>query len=128
MGLNFIRAKAEQFLQKTDAACEAELSTPDLLTRVKGDCVTHYFNCQLTENDADLRKGVPLVARAFSDSDVRLMQRGKFIAHVLPEDAELLTTLMRKNHHHGVISVVIESEASFDGVFRVKSKRPFKNH
>ena len=127
MGLAFLRAKAEQFQQKSDVACDAELSTPDLLTRVKEDCVTHCFNCQLIEEDADLRCGVPLVARAYSDSDVRLMQRGKYIAHVLPGDAELLTTLMRKNHHHGVISMVIESEASFDGVFRVKSKRPFKH-
>ena len=127
MGLNFIRLKAEQFQQKSDVACEAELSTPDLLTKIKGDCVTHFFNCQLTEDDVDLRPGVSLVARAFSESDVRLMQRSKFVATVLPGDAELLTTLMRKNHHHGVISMVIESAASFDGVFRVKSKRPFKN-
>lgn len=127
MGLNFIRAKAEQFQQKRDAACEAELCTPDLLSRVRGDCVVHHFHCELTDDDADLRPGVPLVARAFSDSDVRLAQMGKTIAHVLPGDAELLTSLMRKNGHHGMIAVVIESAASFDGVFLIRPKKPFQN-
>jgi hypothetical protein len=55
------------------------------------------------------------------------MQRAKFIGHVLPGDAEQLTSLMRKNYHYGLISVIVESPPSLDGVFRVRPKRPFLN-
>lgn len=125
MGLNFIRDQAEKFRQQRDAAHEAELSTPDLLTRLRSNVFIPHFNCKLTDNATEVKPGLILVGRAFSESDVRLMQRGKYIGGLLPDDAERLSNLMRKNALAGFISLRIESSPGIDGIFRVAPKKPF---
>ena len=127
MGLDFIRSQDKQFTQLRDESKIQELDVGDLLTASKGDAFIPLFRCQLTDSETTLVEGLALVGRAFSETRVRILQRGKDIGYMLEEDALELTRLMKENHcHHGVITLITEHLASFDGIFAVKSKTPFK--
>lgn len=127
MGLDFIRAKAKRFEQQRDKSKLQELDIADLLSSAKPDKFVPLFRCQLDSLDTILVAGLILLGRAFGESSVVILQRGKKVAQMLALDAGELTRLMKLNRcHHGVISLVIVQEAGLDGVFVVKAKKPFK--
>jgi len=127
MGLDFIRDTKKPFEQKRDKSKIQELDVADLLSYGKPDEFIPLFRCQLTDLDSALVVGLFLVGRAFSETEVVIMQRGRIIGHMLSEDAAELTRLMKINHRYlGIITFVTEQEAGLDGVFVVKSKQRFK--
>lgn len=127
MGLDFIREKAKRFEQQRDKSKLQEFDVADLLSRGKNDRFVPLFRCRLDTLDTALVVGLALVGRAYSDASVAILQRGKTIAQMLPEDAAELTRLMKANHcHHGVITLIVVREAGIDGIFVVKAKKSFK--
>jgi hypothetical protein len=127
MGLDFIRAKAKRFEQQRDKSKLEELDTRDLLSGTKADKFVPLFHCQLDSLDTAVVAGLGLIGRASSETSVAILQRGKMVGHMLPSDAAELARLMKLNRcHHGVISLVVVKEAGIDGVFVVKSKKPFR--
>lgn len=126
MGLDFIRDKAKRFEQQRDKSKLQEFDV-DLLTKAKGDTFVPFFRCHLDNLDTVLIVGLALVGRAYAETSVKILQRGKVIGQMLPDDASDLTRLMKLNHcHHGVITLIVTQEAGMDGVFVVKAKKPFK--
>src|SRR6266436_4907267 len=120
MGLDFIRDTKKPFEQKRDKSKIQELDVADLLSYGKPDEFIPLFRCQLTDLDSALVVGLFLVGRAFSETEVVIMQRGRIIGHMLSEDAAELTRLMKINHRYlGIITFVTEQEAGLDGVFVV---------
>ncbi len=113
MGLDFIRAKAKRFEQQRDKSKSQEFDVADLLSRAKNDRFVPFFRCQLDNLDTALVVGLGLVGRAYSEISMAILQRGKTIAQMLPEDA-------------GVITLIVVQEAGIDGVFVVKAKKSFK--
>ena len=127
MGLDFIRAKGVQFEQKRDKSKILETDVHELLSRGKPDEVVALFQCQLSDLSTQIIPGLPIIARAYSEADVRLILNSKEIGVMLPEDAQNFVDLMRKNRRMaGLLSVIPQEEPSFDGVFAVKPKTPFK--
>lgn len=127
MGLDFIREKGKQFTQQRDKSKIEEFDTTDLIAGAKPDQIVPVFRCQLDSLDTPLVPGLGLIGMASAETVITILQRGKRIGHMVPEDAAELTRLMQLNHcHHGVISLTTESEASIDGIFRVKAKKRFK--
>lgn len=127
MGLDFIRDKGESYVQKRDKSKTA-LESADLFSGAKPDVIVPVFSCLLTDLEATLEPGLLLVAKvpAKGESDILVLKSGKPIGTVLPSDAAELLRLIRLNHQSSVISLVIESEPAWDGVFSVKAKKPFK--
>lgn len=127
MGLDFIRAKGVQFEQKRDKSKILEIDVHELLSRGKPDELLALFQCQLTDDSAQITPGLPLIARAYAEGDVRIIQSSKVIGVMLPGNALNFTDLMRKNHRlAGLLSVVPVDDPAFDGVFSIKPKTPFK--
>ena len=127
MGLDFIRDKGERFVQKRDDSRLQELDVEDLLSRGKPDRIEQHFRCKLEDKEVELTPGFSVLARAMSDVEVIMMMRGKRIGYMLPADAEKLIVGMKKNQHlGGVITLLVVEEPSWDGVFVVKPKKPFK--
>ena len=127
MGLDFIRDKGKQFTQQRDKSKLEEFDTADLIAGAKPDEIVPLFRCQLDSLDTPLVVRLGLIGMASSETDIAILQRGKRIGKMLSEDAAELTRLMKLNHsHHGVISLVTESEAGLDGIFQVKAKKRFK--
>jgi len=127
MGLDFIRTKGVQFEQKRDNSKVLELDVDELLSRGKPDDLLSLFQCQLTDAGAQIVPGLPLIARAYSEADVRIIQSSKVIGVMLPDDAQNFVDLMRKNRRMaGLLTVIPPEEPGFDGVFSVKPKTPFK--
>lgn len=127
MGLDFIREKGKQFTQQRDKSKIEEFDTTDLIAGAKPDQIVPVFRCQLDSLDTQLVLGLGLIGMASSETVIAILQRGKRIGQMVPDDAAELTRLMKLNHcYHGVISLTTESEASIDGIFRVKAKKRFK--
>lgn len=127
MGLDFIREKGKRFEQQRDKSKLEEFDTADLLARSKKDRFVPLFRCQLDSLDTVVIPGLVLLGRALSETSVNILQRGKKVAQMLPDDAANLTRLLKINHGHlGVISLTIVQEAGIDGVFVVKAKKAFK--
>jgi hypothetical protein len=127
MGLDFIREKAKRFTQQRDRSKLEEFDTADLLHAAKEDKLVPLFRCQLDNLDTAVIAGLGLVGRVSSETSVTILQRGKKIAQMLPNDAAELTRLMKLNRcYHGVVSLVIVSEAGIDGIFVVRAKKGFK--
>lgn len=127
MGLDFIRADATRFEQKRDKSKILELDVEDLLSQGKPDAFLPLFRCQLTDECAELAIAQPVVGRAQSESQFNIIRSNKIIGVMLPEDSQELARLMKINNRYlGVISLVVEQLPGFDGVFQVKSKKPFK--
>lgn len=129
MGLDFIRAKAKRFEQQRDKSKLQELDTADLLSGAKKDRFIRLLRCQLDNLDTIVIPGLILVGHVLSETVVNILQRGKKIAQMLPDDAIELSRLMKLNRSHfGVISLTVLQEAGIDGIFLVKAKKPFKRH
>jgi hypothetical protein len=127
MGLDFIRAKAKQFEQQRDKSKLQEFDTTDLLANAKKDKFVPLFRCQLDDLDTIVIPGLVVVGRVSSEVIVTILQRGKKVGHMIPVDAENLTRLLKLNRDHlGVVSFTIVQEAGIDGIFVVKTKKPFK--
>lgn len=127
MGLDFIRAKAKRYEQQRDKSKIEELDTANLLTDAKKDAVVRLFLCQLDDLDTVIVPGLVLVGRVESETLVNILQRGRRIGKMLPDDAAELTRLMKLNRAHlGVISLTTQTEASMDGIFAVKPKKRFR--
>jgi len=127
MGLDFIRAKGVQFEQKRDQSKILEIDVDELLSRGTPDELINLFQCRLTVLNTQIIPGLPIIARAYSEADVRLIQNSKEIGIMLPDDAQNFVDLMRKNRRMaGLLTVIPQEEPSFDGVFSVKPKTPFK--
>jgi hypothetical protein len=127
MGLDFIRAKAKRYEQQRDKSKIEELDTANLLTDAKKDAVIRLFLCQLDDLDTVIVPGLVLVGRVESETLVNILQRGRRIGKMLPDDAVELTRLMKLNRAHlGVISLTTQTEASMDGIFAVKPKKRFR--
>lgn len=127
MGLDFIRAKAKRYEQQRDKSKLEELDTANLLTDAKKDSVVRLFLCQLNDLDTVIVPGLVLIGRVESETEVNILQRGRTIGKMLPDDAMELTRLMKLNRAHlGVISLTTQTEASMDGIFAVKPKKRFK--
>jgi hypothetical protein len=128
MGLDFLRAKEQSFTQKRDKSRIQQSAEEDMLALSKSDVFVPQFRCVLTDEGAFLDEGLGLIGRAFSETDVKISQRGKVIGFMLPEDAAELTRLMKVNHRHlGIISLTLEQAPAIDAIFIVKAKRPFKS-
>ena len=63
MGLEFIRAKAQKFVQRRDESKIQELDTGDLITSTKPDRVTRLYRCVLTDQGAQVVAGLGLTLR-----------------------------------------------------------------
>jgi hypothetical protein len=127
MGLDFIRAKAKRYEQQRDKSKIEELDTANLLTDAKKDAVTRFFLCQLDDLDTVIVPGLILVGRVESETLINILQRGRRIGKMLPDDAMELTRLMKLNRSHlGVISLTAQTEAGMDGIFAVKPKKRFR--
>ncbi|MEN3368896.1 MAG: hypothetical protein V7609_1039 [Verrucomicrobiota bacterium] len=127
MGLDFIRAKAKRYEQQRDKSKIEELDTANLLTDAKKDAVIRLFLCQLDDLDTVIVPGLVLIGRVESETLVNILQRGRRIGKMLPDDAVELTRLMKLNRAHlGVISLTTQTEASMDGIFAVKPKKRFR--
>jgi len=128
MGLDFIRAKAKRYEQQRDKSKLEEFDTANLLTDAKKDALIRLFRCQLDDLDTVITPGLVLVGRVQSEAVVHILQRGRRIGRMLPEDAMELTRLMKLNRSDfGVISLTTQTEASMDGIFAVKAKKRFKH-
>ncbi|MGI8962329.1 MAG: hypothetical protein ACR2IV_21740 [Bryobacteraceae bacterium] len=127
MGLDFLRAKAKRFEQQRDKSKLEEFDTSDLLARSKNDRLVPLFRCQLDNLDTVVVLGLVVLGRVLSEKVVTILQRGKKVGCMLPEDAANLTRLLQVNHGHlGVISLTVVQEAGIDGIFVVKAKKAFK--
>lgn len=126
MGLDFLRAKEEQFVQQRDKSKLEELDTAELHSRATPDVSIQQFRCILAEN-AILKPGLELIGRATSESEIRILQRGKDIGYMHPDDAIELNGHMKRNRRYlGVISLIITEAPNIDGEFLVIPKKPFK--
>jgi hypothetical protein len=127
MGLDFLRAKSERFVQKRDDSKGKELDTVDLINRSKPDHFVRLFRCQLTDASATLLTGTGAIARVMIDGQVVIVQSAKTIGYVISPDATELTEAMHRNHRYGgVLSVIVVQEPDFNGEFAVRSKSPLK--
>lgn len=127
MGLDFLRQKAEKFTQRRDTSKLRELNVEDLLSRGKPDVVVRVFRCLLTDSSAELIRGLALILRVESETQVTVLQYGRHVGHVLSEDIAELTLAMKQNNHlGGLLSVNIEEIPALDGVFTVRPKVAFK--
>lgn len=126
MGLDFLRAKEQRFVQKRDASKSKELSM-DMFGAAKGDAHTHLFRCVLTDAAAQLPAGIGAIARVMSETTVVIVQHAREVGHVVSEDVAALIEAMKKNHRHGgVLSVIVVEEPDFNGEFTVRSKTPLR--
>ncbi|HEX4086926.1 MAG TPA: hypothetical protein VHY22_18570 [Chthoniobacteraceae bacterium] len=127
MGLEFIRAKGQKFVQRRDQSKVQELDTADLITSTKPDRVTRLYRCVLTDPGAQVVAGLGLTLMVMSDTQVFVLQHGTNIGYVTGEDVgELIPAMKRNSHVGGLLSVAVVDEPAFDGVFTVKPKTRFK--
>jgi len=127
MGLDFIRAKGERFVQKRDKARYKELDLHDLRTRLGVDEITARYRCQLDDRSFALEISKPLILRHIQGNVMHVLSVNRKIGHVLPEEVADLLAAMRKNQHKGeFLTVVVVSLPEFDGTFTVKPKTAFK--
>ena len=127
MGLAFIRAKAQKFVQSRDQSRVQELDTADLITGSKPDQITRHYHCVLTDGSAEVVGGLGLTLMVMSETEVLVLQHGTDIGYVSHEDVgELIPAMKRNNRVGGLLSVMVVDEPALDGVFTVKPKTRFK--
>ena len=129
MGLDFLRAKGERIEAKCDLSKGRELNTEDLLAEAKEDLIVRCYRCLRTESLAEITSGLALIAQAKSDIEVAILQHGRVIGNMLPEDAVDFTASMKKEHRDtagGLISLSIIDPPDIGNVFTVKPKRRFR--
>ena len=127
MGLDFIRAKGDRFVQKRDLSKGKEFGAADLLTAGKPDTRHRHFRCQLTDPEAKLPAGTGAILRVLSETQIVVLQHAQNVGHVLAEDTAALIEAMRRNHAHGgILTVIVVEEPDFNGEFVVRAKKPLK--
>ena len=126
MGLDFIRAKGERFVQKRDEARDEELNNEDLLTGIREDLVVAVFRCQLEDAFTTIEAGLPLILRHIGNSDMHVLSRNRKIGFVLPSEVPALIEAMRRNNHTSeFLSVLVVGAPGIDYTFTVKPKKRF---
>ena len=126
MGLDFIRAKGDRFVQKRDEARDEELNNEDLLTGTREDIVIVVFRCQLEETSVIIEAGLPLILRYIGNSDMHVLSRNRKIGVVLPSEVpDLVDSMRRNNHTSEFLSVLVVEAPGLDNTFSVKPKKRF---
>lgn len=126
MGLDFIRAKGDRFVQKRDEARDEELNNKDLLTEIREDLVIALFHCQLEDAFTTIEAGLPLILRHVSNTDMHVLSRNRKIGFVLPGEVPALIDAMRRNNHASeFLSVLVVEPPGIDDTFTVKPKKRF---
>jgi hypothetical protein len=127
MGLDFMRDKGAAFEVRRDASRNQEFDM-DLLRNAQPDLSGQIFQCHLTDNGAALVKGLRLLIRVFSESEMKVSQNGQEIGAIQFEAAARLAAFIKSNNvHTGIMTVLLTDLPDISGNFSVRPFKPFKN-
>jgi hypothetical protein len=124
MGINFLRAKKEQYEQKRDAS-RLTLDVCDMFDRGNPDRVTEQFSVTLRDRATRIEKGLSLLLKFVSDNAAVAVQNAVVIGDLAPSDAlKLLQRIHQVGKTSGMLKVLIANEPDFTGTFQVKLANP----
>lgn len=93
MGLAFISSKRDGFEHRRDAAKEAELCSPNLLSALPEDQV-ELFRCETTRDGVHLRLGEQVLVTANDEGGIVVLQVNRVIGRLLPAGEKKLRTIL----------------------------------